>query len=83
MVRITRGSQPQKTRDARIIRHFPVFLLDLFRNAPHTTSINLERYVESLALGVYPSIDARSIRGQYPYDSALDSRDDTHPRVRT
>ena len=78
MVRFTRGSQPQKTCDARIICHFPVFLLDILRDAPHITSINLGRHVESLALGIYPRFDARSIRGQYPYDSTLDARDDTH-----
>ncbi len=37
MVRLARGSQPEKTCDARIIHHFPIFLLDILRDAPNTS----------------------------------------------
>lgn len=81
-VRVFYRPSSQKTRHDDIIVRITLLLQHSIRDDPHTPGVNLDEYVESVALDFYHRVTPLSSREQYPCHRTLDPRDDTHPRVR-
>lgn len=75
LVRLTRRSQQEEADYARIISYFPLFLFDLIFDALDFSCVNLDRYVESVALAFYIDQHYRHSGGEYSYDSTIHARD--------